>query len=231
MPALQETTDREGAITSGRELLRILAIGESTIAGVGASTSAKGLIGQTAQFLSQTTARDVAWKIMAQSGLTIRQVIDTLLHTGDVLDTDLILVGVGGNDVFKLNHPQRFDQDLRQLIDLLKSRYPDIPIVFTHMPPIRDLPVWSGLMRFFMSGLADILEENLFRVTSEYSQVYYCHKKISLARFKQKVRRPSHTDEFFSDGVHPSELTYTLWGEEVADFIAKHVLITGTIEE
>ncbi len=55
----------------GREpMLRLLALGESTVAGVGAPTHAEALAGQLAQALAAHGGRAVGWRAAGQIGAT-----------------------------------------------------------------------------------------------------------------------------------------------------------------
>ncbi|MEQ8703403.1 MAG: hypothetical protein RIC19_05770 [Phaeodactylibacter sp.] len=51
-------------------------------------------------------------------------------------DIDLIVIGLGGNDAFRLNPPWRWRRNIRELITALRQRFSETPVVFTNMPPI-----------------------------------------------------------------------------------------------
>ncbi len=63
-----------GVVGSGPPL-RLLAIGDSIIAGVGASTMDKALVGRTAESLAALLGRAVTWQAIGRSGI----------HSGGVL--------------------------------------------------------------------------------------------------------------------------------------------------
>jgi len=224
MPILEAAEDTEGEIGNGPAQLKIMAIGESSIAGVGARSGRKGLVGSTARSLAELLNAQISWKTFAKSGLTIKEVTRTLVPLSIKEKPDLLLVGVGANDVFKLNHPFGFERDLKELISQLRQRFADVPMLFVHMPPIKELPIWPRPLGFFLGRLGGLFEEQMQNVISQYDKVYYCEKPITLRGFMARMGRPAQIKEFFSDGVHPSELTYQLWGEVISSFIREKIL-------
>jgi len=74
------------------------------MAGVGISKHSETLTGLTALRLNQSMDFQVNWKVLAQNGLTINN-LNLLLGEETSLDADLILVSIGGNDVFNLTAP------------------------------------------------------------------------------------------------------------------------------
>ena len=51
--------------------------------------------------------------------------------------------------------------------------------------------------------------------------VYYNKEIIALKTWQKRHNLEGNIDVFFSDGVHPSKLTYQTWGKEMAQFIMK----------
>ncbi|NND08723.1 MAG: SGNH/GDSL hydrolase family protein [Saprospiraceae bacterium] len=225
IPQVPEPEDHHGVVGDGDALIKILGIGESSIASIGARTSQLGLVGQVAAHMAEESNCEIHWQVVAESGLTIKNMLVALIPKCQKMDfnPDLLLLGVGVNEVFKLNHPVGFRKDLETLIHVLKSQYPGVPLVFIHMPPIRSFPVWTSLLRYFTGELGDIFEKEMEQMIQSHNQTYYCQDRISLDKFKAKLNRPAEDAEFFSDGVHPSELTYHLWGREIGSFILAQV--------
>ncbi len=225
IPKVPQPTDVSGHTGRGKPPFQVLAIGESSIAAVGARSSHQGLVGHIAKYLAEHTRRQVVWAIYAESGLTMKHITEGLVPQlgGYASEPDLILVGVGVNDVFKINHPTGFKRDLEALISSIRKIFPRKPMVFIHMPPLRSFPVWTGLLRFFMGGLGDLFDRQMKKIIEDHTEVYYCDDPITIPKFRQKLGYPVEDEIFFSDGVHPSELTYRLWGEEVGEFVLRSV--------
>ena len=91
----------EGSCLGQKQGLKIIGLGESTMAGVGIPKHSETLTGLTASRLNAMTDRSIDWKILAENGLTIEQ-LNELIKNQDHLDAEMIMVAIGGNDVFKL---------------------------------------------------------------------------------------------------------------------------------
>jgi lysophospholipase L1-like esterase len=47
-------------------------------------------------------------------------------------------------------------------------------------------------------------------------QVFYFDEQITLENWSTKFKIPSNKEAFFSDGIHPSKLTYQIWAKDLA---------------
>ena len=105
--ALRLTTpidDEFGKIEGGNEIISVLGIGESPMAGVGISKNSKTLTALASEELSKLTKSSVNWKILAQSGLTLYE-LNKFVSKKTPSNVDLIFVAIGGNDIFNLTAP------------------------------------------------------------------------------------------------------------------------------
>ncbi len=232
VPQLPEASGTSGycQITEGTAgNFQLLIIGESTIAGVGVETHEEGFAGTVARQLSDLLAVNVQWNVYARSGYTARNVAQRLVPKIAEKQADLIIIGLGGNDAFTLNRPRRWRKQIRTLIRGLNSRYPDVPIVFCNMPPIKEFPAFTPLIRFVLGNLVEILGKELQKVAAQYEQVFYVEEKITLSGWIDKLQPPVSKADFFSDGVHPSKLTYQTWAGEVARHISGNELIAARL--
>ena len=82
----------------------ILGLGESPMAGVGIAKHTLTLTGLTAGRLNKLLGYSVNWKILAQNGLTLKNLNKLICEQSDK-NIDLVLVSMGGNDVFQLTPP------------------------------------------------------------------------------------------------------------------------------
>src|ERR1041384_1407719 len=71
--------EKTGKTGAGEPAVNFLAIGESTIAGLGASTHEKALTGQFAMRLSGKIGRGVSWRAIGKNGVTAKRTIEELL--------------------------------------------------------------------------------------------------------------------------------------------------------
>ncbi|MEP2026611.1 MAG: SGNH/GDSL hydrolase family protein [Reichenbachiella sp.] len=203
--------------------MKILIIGESTMAGVGVENHRDGFAGTLADELANKLKSCVHWTVHAKSGITVGRMSEELLIQIEDNDWDLVVVGIGGNDAFKLNNPIRWKSQIREFINQLNCRFPQVPIVFTNMPPIKEFPAFTPLMKWTIGNLVELLGEALDDVVGEFNQVYYSSEVISIENWVKEYNLSSDISLYFSDGVHPSQLTYQTLAKQLVEFIGSDV--------
>lgn len=224
VPQLPEASiNLEGEFAGTNEPIRILTIGESTIAGVGVTDHADGITGSIAKGLNQQTGKRIAWRVLARNGCTAQKVREEYINIIPDCEFDFIFIGLGGNDTFRLNSPLKFRKDLLQLIEELRRIQPNARIIILNMPPIADFPAFPKTVRFILGNLVDLHRKVIADIPQNFSDVFFNDEKISLVEWTQKSKNTEAA--FFSDGVHPSALTYRIWGEETVTFLAKKSLL------
>ena len=224
MPKLPDALDTEGRYGEGQTPLRLLAVGESSISGVGVERHCDSIVGGLANYLARGGQTRVDYRVVAKSGYDAARVHDELLPQLPADSPDLILLGLGGNDAFQASTPRRFVRHTRRVLDRLRALYPHTPIVMLTVPPIYDFIGFTKLLRFFMGGLARLFGDCLEYLTGQYEQLHYFNEELSLRKFQELVGRPSEPVEFFSDGVHPTALTYRIWAEQLGRYVRRRVL-------
>lgn len=219
IPKLPEAEGTEGMVQhDSKHIFRLLCLGESTMAGVGVQTHQEGFTGSLASELATLLSREVHWKVIAKSGFTAKDITQKLVPT--ITDTyDLIVIGLGGNDSFQLNSPMQWQKDIQALINSLRLKYPDTPIAFTNMPPIKAFPAFTWPIRFVVGGLGELLGQALVEVVSQNQNVSFSSEAIDLETWSERYCVKNEISTFFSDGVHPSLLTYQVWAKDFANFL------------
>lgn len=225
VPKLSEAQEPQGFVNNNfNETLNIISIGESTIAGVGVDFHKNGFTGAMANSLSEKLACNIKWNVYAKSGYTVKHVCEKIIPKIKELSSDIIIVGIGGNDAFTLNSPKKWSSEIHNLINLLKKKYPKTPIFFTNMPPIKEFPAFTKSIKFVIGNLVEILGVELYHITNHKESVFYFNEIITLKEWSKKYFLDARDSKiYFSDGVHPSLLTYNLWGKEMAEFIFKRI--------
>jgi lysophospholipase L1-like esterase len=225
VPKLPEAKEPKGIVNGDFDkTLNILSIGESTIAGVGVDYHKNGFTGALANTLSKELERNINWRVYAKSGYTVKQVYKNIIPKIEENTTDIIVVGMGGNDAFTLNSPKKWVSDINNLINLLQTKCPNTPIFFTNMPPIKEFPVFTKSIKFVIGNLVEILGKELTNAIINKENVYYNDEIVTLKAWSKRHSLPSNNSKiYFSDGVHPSKLTYHVWGEEMAGFIKARI--------
>lgn len=220
VPKLHEAKDTTGYIkTDSEKTLKILAIGESTIAGIGVDFHKNGFIGALAEEISTKNNLAVLWKVYAKSGYTAKMVRKKIVPKIEESNADVIVIGLGGNDAFKLNSPEIWMLQINLLIKTLKRKFPKTPIYFANMPPIKEFPAFTSAIKFVIGNLVEILGKRLHRRVKNKKAVYFNNEIVQLEIWKKRYNLQGNINDFFSDGVHPSKLTYQVWGKDMAQFI------------
>ncbi|MEM9919318.1 MAG: SGNH/GDSL hydrolase family protein [Bacteroidota bacterium] len=199
--------------------LRILGLGESTISGVGVAKMDQSITAYIARRLEEQLNQSVRWEVVARSGYTAQQVREELVPKISDTNYDLLVIGLGGNDTFKLTSPNRWKKNLHLLLKDLRQMGLTAPIVFMNVPPVHEFPIFPWYLKLILGRLVRLHGYELQNVVRRHEDVYYIKEKVFLEDMKRKVPYPTRTRDYFSDGVHPSELTYRLWGEDIADYI------------
>ncbi|CAN5665077.1 SGNH/GDSL hydrolase family protein [soil metagenome] len=202
-----ETVGKHG---EHEEIINLVAIGESTVAGVGAKNHHEALTGQFAKHLSKKTGKSVDWHALGTSGITIKRTLQELIPNIPAEKMDVILVALGANDVFGLSSPRKFRRNLTKLLKILRQKFPDAKIFVANVPMVRDFIALPNPLRYVLSRLAKLHHFNAIDLISKLENVIYF----------DDVKRVD--DDFFSDGIHPSVKGYDLWSKAMVDFLFRN---------
>ena len=130
VPRLPSAKAPHHGATAGRgPLLRLLAIGESSISGVGLATGEETVAATTARSLTKMTNRSVAWRAHGLTGATVREGLDRLLPALASEPADVVIVGFGVNDAMAYRSPSRFADDLETLVRAVRERVGEAVVV------------------------------------------------------------------------------------------------------
>ncbi|MEQ9301287.1 MAG: SGNH/GDSL hydrolase family protein [Cyclobacteriaceae bacterium] len=205
-PRLPEAKDpTEGRSTTALfPPLKLAFIGESTIAGVGAYDMKNALTGHTIKALEQHYC--VKWSIVGHNGIRIAELQPYL--TGKLLaDKQAIVVAIGANDTTKLTKFSDWVDGLHKFIAEIR-RHTDAPIIFSQLPPTHLFTALPQPLRAVVGQRAKLFDKALRKVCKATDLCHYL-----LLNFKPK---PGY---LATDGYHPSELAYQVWGERMGEFI------------
>lgn len=199
--------DRVGVAGIGDRAVKLLAIGESTVAGLGARTHAQALTGRFAEKLSERLGVSVHWTVIGRNGVTAKRTIEELVPLIPDETYDYILLGLGGNDVLKLSSPRKWRRDMKRLLGILREKNPGTTIFITNCPMIKYSPVLPHPIKFLLWELSKLHDANIRDFTAGMERVFYYRQPTEL-----------NADGFFADGIHPSEQGYADWSAAMIRF-------------
>lgn len=203
--------DSTGRIGSGRTL-RLLAIGDSIIAGVGAATLDRALIGCTARALVEAMDVAVEWEAHGRSGANSAAVLADLFPAMDLRPADAIVVSVGVNDVTALSSTRAWRSNLLALVTALRRHSPDAVIVVAGMPPLRSFPLIPEPLRRLIGLRGETLDAISRELLRDRPGVFHVTVKFDMRE-----------GSFCADGFHPSEQSYIEFGQAMAACIAENL--------
>jgi lysophospholipase L1-like esterase len=225
VPRLPAAAGPTGITPGAGTPFQLYILGESTMAGVGVDTHQNGFAGAAAQGLQMAINRPIRWQVFARPGITAKGVTQEIVPNLPTTAPDLLLIGLGGNDTFELNTPARWARHNKALIRQLRQKYPSAPIVYIQLPPVGQFPAFPPLLQLFMGGVVRLHGQALEGLTKNTDNVWFCHEAIDLEAWLTYDGNTYLPADFFSDGVHPSKLTYQLWAKEVVQYIQKQQIV------
>lgn len=190
---------------------KLLVLGESTVAGLGARDHEHALAGRFAHYLSQKLSKQIDWQVVGKNGVTARRTIDELVPLVPKGSFDHVLLGLGGNDVMKLSSPKKWRSDMFELIGIIRKHSPDSTIYMSNCPMIVMSPIMPEPIKSILWRLSQMHDANAKEFAAGLERVHY---------FPQPVDVP--LEGFFADGLHPSEQGYDDWSRAMVEhFIDK----------
>ena len=198
--------EKTGKFINGEQSVKLLVLGESTAAGVGARTHETALAGQFARFLGEKVGASIEWRVVGRTGITVKETIRDLLPQIPNEKYDYIMLALCGNEVLSLHSPRVFRRDMRKLIEILREKNADATFFITNAPAVRLSPVLPFPIKFILGHLSALHDANAREFTPEMPKVFYFHQPSSVP------------DDFFADGLHPSEKGYTVWSKSMVEF-------------
>jgi lysophospholipase L1-like esterase len=173
----------------------VVLLGESTVAGVGASSKSTTLAGNFSRIFGETYQIETIGK----KGLRVKEAFSLYLRhkKSRSKKSEGIILFLGANDCFLLTSPQVFKKELESLIQQIQVATDADWIYLAAIPPVHLFPAFSEQMRSFLSKQRAYLQREMEDIASNDPMVIYHPIPMDLQ------------PEFFSaDGVHPSDLGY-----------------------
>ena len=182
-------------LTLGQGEKHIVLLGESTEAGVGASSASHTLAGN----FSRTFGESYQIETIGKKGLRVKEAFSLFLEhkKSSSMKSEGVILFLGANDCFLLTSPQVFKRELDSLIQQIQVATNAEWIYLAAIPPVHLFPAFSEQMRSFLYRQREYLQHEMEAIAARIPQVIFHQIPMDLQ------------PEFFStDGVHPSDLGY-----------------------
>ncbi|MFV0514362.1 MAG: SGNH/GDSL hydrolase family protein [Jhaorihella sp.] len=188
--------------TGAGPALRLLIAGDSSAAGVGATTQSEALSGRLVAELSRRFR--VRWRLAARTGATTGAALDSLSRLRPET-FDVAIVALGVNDVTRLLGRRQWVARQHALHDLLAHRFGVGCIIASGLPPMGRFPLLPQPLRWVLGCHAARLDTALVHMAEHRPGM--CHVPMDMPFEARFVAR---------DGFHPSPAAYAQWASVLA---------------
>jgi acyl-CoA thioesterase-1 len=190
------------------KLYRYVALGDSTAVGVGAA-------GVGYPELIYRRMKALGWPAgilnLGQSGSVSADVVRGQLEKAISVDPDLITVGIGGNDLWRLVSPDRFRANLLAIADgLARTR---AHVVVSNLIDLGHAPIAKGALS--MMSIPPAMISARVREFNKHLQQLASRPRTTVVDLHSlgELELSNHPEFFSADGFHPSEAGYQRWAD------------------
>lgn len=218
-PRLPEPSGpRDGTLGAGPPL-SLLIVGDSSAAGVGATTQDEALLGRTLTLLAPH--RRVRFRLVARTGRTTMDAL-AALEALPAEPFDVAVTALGVNDVTARVPLGPWLAQQRALRERLATRFGVARTIVSGVPPMGEFPALPQPLRAWLGALADQRDAALRAAVSGLPDVRF----VPLRAFSADAAMSA-------DGYHPGPTVYGEWAERVSDAILephRTGRVTGEVE-
>lgn len=185
---------------AGPNPVRLLVLGDSTAAGVGAKTQADALCGNLARNILNRCGRGTNWRAVGRNGADARDIINDHLNEASESESDLVFLTIGANDALGLRSSRAFRRDVISIVRAMRSVNPNALILVSLMPRFDRFATLPQPVKWNLALHATSLDDAARRGIDGMPGVFAIPKPIP------------YTAEFWAtDHFHPSEEGYRQW--------------------
>ncbi|WP_299024757.1 SGNH/GDSL hydrolase family protein [uncultured Sulfitobacter sp.] len=199
---LPEATGPRNATCGSGPPLRVLIVGDSSAAGVGAPTQDAALAGQLAAALS--SHHTVHWHLIASTGATTPTTL-ARLQAETLPAADIAIVILGVNDVTRGGPMPRWLRTHSLLRAVLRDRTGAQRLYISQVPPLGAFPLLPNPLRWLLGRRAVRFDMALRTALGHEPDTRY-------------VLLPDMLDvtDMAEDSFHPGPVIYAAWAKEMA---------------
>lgn len=197
--------DLDGVVHAGRAgpTERVVWLGDSTAAGVGASRPAAAL----PRLVAAGRDHPVDLTVLAVSGARVADVLAEQVPRLPADGIDTVMISVGSNDAVHLTRVGDFERRYRDVLDALPR---DATVVLLGVPDLGSTPRFAQPLRFLAGVRGGTIDAVIDHLADAPGRTYVDIAGETGPEFR---RHPSTL--FAADHYHPSDAGYELWAAAV----------------
>jgi lysophospholipase L1-like esterase len=197
----------------GADLIRLLVLGDSTAAGVGADSQQEALPGSLAHEFGDRFDRGTEWKAIGANGATSRDILEKFIEEATAEPYDVVFLTIGANDALGLRSRRAFARDIREIVRRLRGSSPDALLLVSLMPRFDRFRSLRSPLRWNLALHAASLDDGARAAVRGLDRVFALPKP------------PPYTPTFWAtDLFHPGPSGYREWAEFVLDSVPLSLL-------
>ena len=200
------------AVRPGPDPLRVVWLGDSTAAGVGAGEVDASMAHRVAAGIADGPA---TLTILAVSGAQVHEVLDGQLPELAGTAADVVFVSIGANDVTALTRQPTFRARYRRLVDGIRDAVPDAELYLVGIPDIGTAPRLAVPLRQIAGVRAAQLDDEIEEIAADAGLVH-----IDLASRTSSTFSADPDRYFADDGYHPSADGHEVWADAILAALA-----------
>jgi acyl-CoA thioesterase I len=203
---LVQDADPAGMLPRDRAaVVTYVALGDSTVQGVGASSPATTYVAQLFSQLQRAYPNAVVHNL-GVSGAIAPDVLENQVPRAREIGPRLVTLSVGPNDLTRGRTPEQYGQDIDQIFAALRAD-PQTLIVVNLLPDLAVAPVFTPEQRPLVAARTVEFNQVLQQKAEAYGAVIVDLYTAS----QQEV--PVSGEYVSGDGYHPSDAGYARWAE------------------
>ena len=187
--------------------IKVLMLGDSSIAGVGVQDFDACLSGQLPKLLYNKTGRTITQRTCGNNSATAGQLLGNVLPNLEYEHFDFIIINVGVNDSKNFHTGRRFKKEFGGLLYGLNAKFPGATIIWQGLIDMDQIPVLPNPLRKILSIRSRILRQIGDQL---------CRERFALAPESKWNPVPENWSQ---DKFHVSEKGYFEWADQLSDYM------------
>ncbi|MGB3503017.1 MAG: SGNH/GDSL hydrolase family protein [Mesorhizobium sp.] len=184
--------------------IRLLMLGDSSVASVGIERSEHGIAAELARLIAASTGRPVVWRAAGFSSATAGQIRDFVVPNLDAAPWTHIGLAIGTNDAKNFHSGGRFKREFGGLLYALRAKWPEARLVWSPVVEMTRVPALPPALGRILEVRAQALND---------IGMGLCLERGAAPAARLPILDPAAG--FSTDGFHASRLGYAAWAEHL----------------